>query len=651
MKNVLTACSVLLLMASSASAQDRKNLYSTPTPPSREVLERLNMRMAWQIHLPMDGRRDGFISVQMNNGQVIALTRSGIVSAIDAETGRVLWKVLAGKPYDSKYAPTFNSRSVFVVNGVRLLAFDRANGGFLWEYRLPIGISAAPVADEAKIYLSGLTGVVAAYQLPSSSEIDSIRPREENRRLDDPNDPDYIGDRRTTSSREILPTTSWSIGLALHLDYTPLLSGDVLFYASPNGTLAAMPRTPIGEQQVERYRIQLDRNLTAPLGVYDDMAYVATSDTYLSAYNIPTGRAQWHFPAGGIITRTPFTTETDLYLSVDKRGLVRLDRRTGVPVWKIPQGRTTTNAVALVDRVLAVNNKFVYATDTGGRLIVLDREQGTQLSFYEPFRDYAFPVDNQITDRLMLAANDGSILCLHDREYEKPLQHRKYELGTSSGAGGLRTLEAKLMRKVNEKGADAMPLTEALKGFRLRYGVEFQVDDKAFRDAGLGSISNRPVVQLRVENQEVRDILKAVLDQVGATYKLNPDAVMVIPAQKAVAVAEPNPMQPMPMPMPMPMDPVEKAVRDALTQKVMTTPLNKLALGEMLTFFADRLRIKFEVDEKAFKEAGVDNVLAKEVQAKGENIAFTTVLRDILSQVGGDYEIKGDAVIIKPAKK
>ena len=63
----------------------------------------------------------------------------------------------------------------------------------------------------------------------------------------------------------------------------------------------------------------------------------------------------------------------------------------------------------------------MYATDASGRLLVLDRNRGTQLAGYDP-GDFVVPISNESTDRLYLASNDGLLLCLHDRDYAVPVR-------------------------------------------------------------------------------------------------------------------------------------------------------------------------------------------------------------------------------------
>jgi hypothetical protein len=94
----------------------------------------------------------------------------------------------------------------------------------------------------------------------------------------------------------------------------------------------------------------------------------------------------------------------------------RIKRSTGELVWR--------NARA--DRFLAANPKFVYALDPQGRLMVIDQARGKELTTLDT-RDFVIPIRNDRTDRLYLTANNGLIVCLHDRDYRKPMEMRKAE--------------------------------------------------------------------------------------------------------------------------------------------------------------------------------------------------------------------------------
>src|SRR3954471_17959777 len=95
MRITTPALAGLLLLAAVAWPQpqgERARIYSRPELPSKEALSRLNLRMAWRGYVPVDGRRDGLVRVELDRKDLFALTRSGSVQRMDAETGKVYWR-------------------------------------------------------------------------------------------------------------------------------------------------------------------------------------------------------------------------------------------------------------------------------------------------------------------------------------------------------------------------------------------------------------------------------------------------------------------------------------------------------------------------------------------------------------------------------
>jgi hypothetical protein len=122
------------------------------------------------------------------------------------------------------------------------------------------------------------------------------------------------------------------------------------------------------------------------------------------------GKVTWHYVSGTPILRKPEVNDEDVFIAPKRPNLARVNRETGERIW--------TNQKA--DRFIAANKKFVYAADPNGRLLVLDKRYGTVLSTLDT-RDFVVPVSNELTDRIYLAANNGLLVCLHDKEYPKPL--------------------------------------------------------------------------------------------------------------------------------------------------------------------------------------------------------------------------------------
>src|SRR5262249_30425586 len=125
---------------------------------------------------------------------------------------------------------------------------------------------------------------------------------------------------------------------------------------------------------------------------------------------ILSGKITWHYVSGTPILRKPEVNDEDVFIAPKRPNLARVNRETGEKIW--------TNQKA--DRFVAANKKFVYAADPNGRLLILDKKYGTVLSTLDT-RDFVVPVSNELTDRMYLAANNGLLVCLHDKEYAKPL--------------------------------------------------------------------------------------------------------------------------------------------------------------------------------------------------------------------------------------
>ncbi len=126
MKRMTIAAVAIVLGTTALRADDRERLYSCPDLPSPEVLDRLNLKMAWHKYVPMDGRRDGFATIRVNGTDLMVQTRSGLITVLDAETGQTRWRSRVGKPYSGLLPLAANSRSVFVFNNGYLYALDRA---------------------------------------------------------------------------------------------------------------------------------------------------------------------------------------------------------------------------------------------------------------------------------------------------------------------------------------------------------------------------------------------------------------------------------------------------------------------------------------------------------------------------------------------
>lgn len=405
MKKHLLSLFALAVIAGPGSSQNYQDTYTRPTIPSRDMLARLNLKEAWHTYIAMDGRRDSIHDVEVLGDQVLVQCLSGTVTLIDAQDGSTLWRAQPGKPYTVDESSAHNSRSIFTVRGGEIYALDRKTGKIQWHMSLPHGVSATPFADEEHFYLCLLTRELYAYDLPETVEAHLKNPLAligkdvEAAQLEQA---DAASLRPGAPNQLPRPEHLWTYSAETRLERAPLATKDLLALSGVDGIYFAC--TKVNGRSL--YRFRADAPVTAPLGQYGDTAFMASQDENVYAVDIPHGRMEWRFIAGGPILLQPEVHDDAVYVSPFHGGLFRVDRKSGREIWH--------NRMA--GRFVAANPKFVYAMDRNGQLLVLDKMRGTTLSYLDT-RGFVFPISNERTDRILLAANNGLLLCLRDRDY------------------------------------------------------------------------------------------------------------------------------------------------------------------------------------------------------------------------------------------
>ncbi len=444
MNRFLCAGLLLLLGETTLWAQSAPfRIYTQPPVPTGTSVGNLDLVLGWRTYLPMDGRHDGMYTVQVtqpDGRQLLVQARSGAIYALDAETGDIQWRAHLPTMYSTALPLGYNNNFVFAVTGANLSAFNRATGALEWEVMMPGGASAAPVADQERIYLTLGSGRMATYLIPKPPPVVAAKPAPPpipapNRPLIDPNkylqqdEPlptlgmDSADMRRLIfgdpfsrggtmfGGRKVNFNKLWEYSAEPRLEMTPLLTPEFVLLGGYSGTMYALNKfdgRPL-------YRFRAGPPVTAQFGQYDLLAYIASQDFTVYALDILPGRTLWRFVGGGPIVAKPAVNDDDVFVTPEGIGLYRIGREHGDTIWR--------NARA--ERFVSANKRFVYSLDRHGRLLVLDKETGSELGAWEGARGFVFPIANEITDRLYLSSNDGLIVSLHDRHNIKPLVMKK----------------------------------------------------------------------------------------------------------------------------------------------------------------------------------------------------------------------------------
>jgi outer membrane protein assembly factor BamB len=404
----LLAFLAFLVPAAAALPQDAGlRIHTKPVLPSLETLDRLNLKMAWKVKVPMDGLRDGFVSLQLFPSKdfmlLLGQTNQGATIAINAETGDVLWRTLVGRPYESAKPAAVNNQTVFVCRREYLYAIDSESGKQMlytaeqgttvpaYGMALEGAPSAGLVADNDHLFITQVDRVIR-YEVPHFRSEYKSRPPPTAGKLQD--SPQVV---REWAYRVIGETVV----------QTPILRNNHLIITTGEGSVVVIDKYK-GEE-VTHFRAE--GGILGTTAINKSVAYIASEDYFLYAFDTASGKLMWRFPGQAQITRSPQATDKDVYVSPAKAGMIRVDRVTGEPRWNSKEAVT----------FLAANKRFVYTMDRLGQVQVLDYDRGKELARWDT-RDWTMPISNTLTDRIYLAANDGQIICLHHRDQVKPLK-------------------------------------------------------------------------------------------------------------------------------------------------------------------------------------------------------------------------------------
>ncbi|MHB8970732.1 MAG: PQQ-binding-like beta-propeller repeat protein [Pirellulaceae bacterium] len=302
-------------------------------------------------------------------------TSRGVVHAIDAETGRILWTTPLGRADHPTTAATVNDQWVAVVNGQQLYLLRAEDGNLVEQRRLHGGVPAAGPAIAANaVCVPMLTGQLFAYLLG-------------------PKDPKW-------------PLVYRAHGL---VEFSPTAIGDRVLWPTSKGVITAIDPGKSGVL----YRLQLEDAIAGPL-VYSppSQLLVVTDNGYLYSFDIKTGSVKWRFSTGDQTAQPAAVVGDTVYLMSRDAGVYAVSSETGEAKWSASTAR----------QFIAATKDKVYASTDTGILMVLDINAGNVISQIPMSPTDRMFANNQ-TDRIYIESRSGLIQCLRERGAERPTIH------------------------------------------------------------------------------------------------------------------------------------------------------------------------------------------------------------------------------------
>jgi outer membrane protein assembly factor BamB len=392
-----------------------------------ETAARYGLARPWFAQVEFDNTRAGLRNVILYEGVLYVQTKSAIVHAINAETGKTLWSKQIGDPQHPSMAPDARGDMLALVNGSRLYVVNRFNGDLLFEKpcKHPPGAGAALSSKHA--YVPSVEGLLGAYQVEAVDDVAKKKGDKTESELALPVKKQSETERRENvhvKQKTRAPVFCQSFGKAT---VQPLVTrddigGEYVVWPTDRGYLNLGRINRDAENSlVVKYRLQTAATILArPAYLPPDpkvlgdagLVFAVSCDGYVYAVQEETGETLWRFSTGEPIVESPAVIDNSVYVTTQLGGMYSLDTKTGSSRWFAEN----------VMRFVAASKTRVYAADNTGHLLVLSAASGARLDTI-PTGGISSILANPDTDRIYMVSRNGLIQCFHEAEQIEPLVH------------------------------------------------------------------------------------------------------------------------------------------------------------------------------------------------------------------------------------
>lgn len=341
---------------------------------SRELAASKGLERAWFAQVAVDPARSRVTTWYLYFDRLYSLTDSGIITALNSETGEMLWSKQVGKPGYPAFGPGANADHLGIVSGGKLYVLDRHTGRMAWVRELGSAPSSGPALSSTRAFVALLTGRIEGYE------------------LDDPNtQPWYY----QSKGRTYLP---------------PIVTGTVVSWPTASGYLYV----GAADDPEILFRLKTNDDIVTAPGYQSPNLFIGSLDGYLYCVNELTGREEWRYSTGYTITSSPAVVGDMAFVASFEPALHAIDVKTGQGKWIAPG----------VSHFAARSKNRVYASDRYGNLLILDQAIGRVVGRL-PVAEGVTTMVNDQSDRIFLVNDRGSVQCLHEIGANAPTLYRQ----------------------------------------------------------------------------------------------------------------------------------------------------------------------------------------------------------------------------------
>jgi outer membrane protein assembly factor BamB len=303
----------------------------------------------------------------------VSISSTGVVCAMDAENGTVLWKNQLPHFGHTILGPGVSDNYVTAVNAGEYFVYDLITGNTVARRKLSYIATGSPLPIDGKVAIPSVGGRLVMYNILEADAAPVVlRIGEENR---------------------------------LNL----LVSPDKNFLAWPmkNKLVVSKLETPpiLWTSVVATSEIP-----SSPVGTSDGYLFITQEGVVFRCTSDRINPIKWKTKLGTTSNQSPVIGKEVVTIVSEDGLLFALNVDTGEPVWEYPlQG---------IQSVLIVTSAHIYAVDTARNLVTIDITK--QKISSKLFVGLATAVQNSITDRIYIVDPRGKVSCLREPQAFEP---------------------------------------------------------------------------------------------------------------------------------------------------------------------------------------------------------------------------------------
>lgn len=315
--------------------------------------------LAWRF----DTGGEVYSSPVIVDARLFVASKSGILFALDAETGTELWQFQLSD-YVVRSTPTVRDGMLFIGAGFNLFAIDATTGQEKWRFPMRYAGQSSPIVVGDGVLLTSQEGWV--YHVDRSTGQMLWRLNTEGLPFGSIAANDSVAIYATDTGIVQCVTIAtgrpcWRKDIAAGIFAAPTMSNDAVILVSRSGVTYSLSLTDgatlwtasIGGME--------------PVAVDATTSYVASTDGAISAISLSDGVTGWVYATGRTDAAAPVISG-NLIVAGTGRNLVALDATTGQQVWNYLAGGDIGTSPAVIGGFVFFGSAdgFVYALRASG---------------------------------------------------------------------------------------------------------------------------------------------------------------------------------------------------------------------------------------------------------------------------------------------